>query len=238
MKTACFFLLVSMSVAAKTPAVVIACDPADAEHCRVTSIEGRQVRELVHEGTSVAVGKPVRTSDGDYRVFVRVRQVGPGKAEIRPKDFSALFSDPAHTRFGFYDMAAEINQRIREANRAQQPDQGDELDTLSRHAGSRTAQSTGGTSKAAKLGRLRKPDPNEVAGREDEATGSRQSAQQAGTTITPEELYLSRSTLRRGDVAEGFVYFKRPRRSKIHAGPDDLLHEIDIPVNGVVFRFD
>ena len=231
MKTACLLFLVSMSAAAKAPGIVIACDAADPEHCKATIIEGKPMRELVHEGTSVAVGKPAATAEGDYRVFVQVRQAGPGKAEVRPKDFSALYSDPAHTRFAFYDMAAEINQRIREANQAQQTDLGDELDTPRRHAGS------GGTSKPAKLGRVRKPDPNEVAGRQDEATGSHRSAPQAGTIVTPEELYLSRSTLRRGDFAEGFVYFKKPRRSKVHVGLSDPLHEIDIPVNGVVFRF-
>jgi hypothetical protein len=50
-------------------------------------------------------------------------------------------------------------------------------------------------------------------------------------------LYLSQSTLRRGDFAEGFVYLKRPRHSKIHVESGDPLYEIDIPVNGVVFRF-
>jgi hypothetical protein len=237
LKAACLLFLVSMSAAAKAPGIVINCDPADAKHCKSTIIGGRPMRELVHEGTSVAVGKPVATAEGDYRIFVQVRQVGPGKAQVRPKDFSALYSDPAHTRFAFYDKAAEINQRIREANRAQQTNGGDELDNPRRPAGSGAGQSTGGSSKAAKLGRLRKPDPNEVAGRQDEATGSRQSAPQAGTIVTPEELYLSQSTLRRGDFAEGFVYFKKPRRSKVRVGLNDPLCEINIPVNGVVFRF-
>ena len=84
---------------------------------------------------------------------------------------------------------------------------------------------------------MRKPDPNEVAGRQDEATGSGRSARQAGTIVTPEMLYLSRSTLRRGDFAMGFVYLKKPRRSKVHVGLSDPLRQIDIPVNGVVFRF-
>ena len=236
MKAACLLFLVSMSAAAKAPGTVINCDPADAEHCKATIIEGKPMRELVHEGTSVAVGKPVATAEGDYRIFVQVRQVGPGKAEVKPKDFSALYSDPAHTRFAFYDKAAEINQRIREANRAQEANGGD-LDNPRRRAGSGAGQSTGGTSKAAKLGRLRKADPNEVAGRQDEATGSRRSTPQVGTIVTPEELYLSQSTLRRGDFAEGFVYFKKPRRSKVPVGLSDPLCEINIPVNGVVFRF-
>lgn len=236
LKTACLFLLVSLSAAAKTPAIVIACDPTDAEHCKSKVIEGRPMRELVHEGTSVAVSKPLATAEGDIRVFVQVRQVGPGKAEIKPKDFSVLYSNSEHTRFAFYDMPAEINQRIREANQAQQGG-GDEFNSPPRRpGGSGPAQSTG-TSKAAKLGRMRRPDPNEVAGRQDQATDPDRNSAQAGTIVTPEELYLIRSTLRRGQFAQGFVYFKKPRRSKVHLGPADPLHQIDIPVNGVVFRF-
>jgi len=228
MNTASLLFLVSLSAAAQAPKNVIVCNPADAERCKATIIEGRPMRELVHEGTSIAVGKPVATAEGDFRVFVRVRQVGPGKAVVRPKYFSGLYSDAAHTQFAFYDKAAEINQRISEANRAQQTDGGDELDA-SRH-GFGSAPSVG-SSKAAKLG-MRKTDRNDVAG-----TGSRGSAPQAGTIVTPEELYLSQSTLRRGDFSEGFVYFKKPRRSKVHVGLSDPLYEIDIPVNGVVFRF-
>jgi hypothetical protein len=227
MKTTSLLFLVSISAAAQAPGNVVACDPADADRCKATIIEGRPMRELVHEGTSIAVGKPVATAEGDYRVFVRVSQVGPGKAEVKPKYFSGLYSDPAHTRFASYDKAAEINQRIREANRAQQADGGDESDTPRR--GTDLARSMG-TGKAAKLG-LRKTDPNA------EATGSRGSAPQAGTIVTPEELYLSQSTLRQGDYAEGFVYFKKTRRSKVHVGLSDPLYEIDIPVNGIVFRF-
>lgn len=236
MKTAFLLFLVSISATSQTPENVIACDPADAEHCKTTIIEGKPMRELAYEGTSVAVGKSVATAEGDYRVFVQVRQVGPGKAEVKPKNFSAVDSDSTHTRFTFYDKAAEINQRIREANQAQQTNGGDESDTRKLSSGAHTPQ-TAGTSKAAKLGRVRKPDPNEVAGRQDEATGSGRSAPQAGTTVTPEMLYLSRSTLRQGDFTMGFVYFRKPRRSKVHVGLSDALRQIDIPVNGVVFRF-
>ena len=233
MKTASLLFMVSISAAAQAPGKVVACDPADAGQCKTTIIEAKPMRELVHEGTSVAVGKAVATAEGDYRIFVRVSQVGPGKAEVRPRYISGLYSDPAHTRFAFYDKAAEINQRIRETEGAQQTDGGDELYTQRRGPGS--AQ-TNGTSKAARLG-LRKTDPNAFAGRQYDATGSGRSAPQTGTTVTPEELYLSQSTIHQGDFAEGFVYLKKPRRSKVHVGLGDPLQEIDIPVSGVVFRF-
>lgn len=231
MKTASLLFMLSISAAPQTPGNVITCDLADAEQCKATVIEARPVRELVHEGTSVAVGRPVVADEREYRVFVRISQMGPGNAVVRPKHISGLYSDPAHTRFAFYDKAAEIDQRNREANRAQMTDTSDDLDTPRRGSGS--SQSISGTSKAAKLG-LRKTDPNGVAGR---PIGSGRAAPDAGTIVAPEELYLSQSTLRRGDFAEGFVYLKRPRHSKIHVESADPLYEIDIPVNGVVFRF-
>jgi hypothetical protein len=224
----------SIPATAQGPGNVIICDSADAEHCKAATVEGKPMREMSHEGTSVAVGKPVATAEGYYRVFVLVRQVGPGKTVVKPKTFSALTSDSTHTRFAFYDVAAEINQRIRESNREQQTG-GDGFGTP-RQRGNSGPQSNG-PSKAAKLGRMRKPDPNEVSGKQDQATGSSRSEPQAGTTLTPEELYLGRSTLRRGDFAEGFVYFKKPRRSNVHMGANDPLPEIDIPVNDIVFRF-
>jgi hypothetical protein len=231
MKIASLVFLWSLSAAAQVAGNVIVCDPADAEQCKATVIESRPMRVLVHDGTSVAVGNPVATAEGDYRVFVRVSQVGAGKTDVRPKHFSGISSDAAHTRFAFYDKAAEVRQRIREASGAQPTDEDDAPDIARR--GSTQSMSA---SKAAKLG-LRRTDPNEAVSREDEEASARGRAKVAGTTVTPEELYLSQSTLRQGDYAEGFVYFKKPRRSTVHVGLNDPLREIDIPMKGVVFRF-
>lgn len=236
LKTACLLLFAGIAAAAKTPPTVIPCDLSDSEHCKSTTVSGRPVREMFHEGTSIAVGKPSATVDGEYRVFIRVKQVGPGKTEVRPKDLFATSSDPPHTRFTFHDVAAEVALRIQQTKRAEEAANSGDFPSSGRHPGS-GAQNNIGTSKAAKLGRLRKPDPNEVAARQDAATGSRQSATQAGTIVTPEELYLTRTTLRPGESAEGFVYFKKPRHSKVHLNPNDQLSEIDVAVNGVVFRF-
>jgi len=183
-KTACLLILVSLAAAGKTPPTVILCDLSDAKHCKSTTVSGRPVREILHEGTSIAVGKPSATIDGEYRVFIRVKQVGPGKTEVRPKDFSALYSDSSHTRFTFHDIAAEVALRIHETKRAQEAANSSDFPSSGRHPGS-GPQTSIGTSKAAKLGRLRKPDPNEVAARQDAATGSRQSPRRQGQSSHP-----------------------------------------------------
>lgn len=237
MKAAGLLFLCCVSLAGQAPekTKAIPFDGADNDHCRTAMIEGRLMRETAYGGTSVAVGEPVGTADGYFRVFVVVRQVGPGKAEVKPKQFSVLDSDAANTRFSFYDKAAEVNQRRREEIRELQRGGTDVLGTPSRPGSSGPPQNPG-SSKAAKLGRLRKPNPNEIAGKDDVAERDEKPSR-AGTTVSPEQLYLMRSTLHAGDSAEGFVYFKKPRRSKVHVGLNDPLHEIDIPVNGVVFRF-
>src|SRR5579862_1871640 len=239
MKAAGLLLLVCVFAAGQAPPVkikTIAFDRADAKHCKTAMIEGRAMREIAFGGTSVAVGDSVGTGDGYFRVFVLVRHFGPGKTEVKPRQFSALYSDPANTRFSFYDKGAEISQRRREEIRALQAGGTDVLGTPSRPGSSGPTQ-TVGSSRAAKLGRMRKPDPNEAAGREEVATRQDQATSGAGTVVTPDQLYLSRATLHQGTSAEGFVYFKKPRRSKLHVGLSDPLHEIDIPVGGVVFRF-
>jgi len=239
MKAAGLLFLVCLCAASETPEKgnVIPFDRTDAKQCKAVMIEGRAMRETVHGGTSVAVGESVGTRDGYFRVFVLVRQVGPGKIEVKPKQFSVLYSDAAKTRFSFYDKAAEINQRRREAARTHADDEA-ELPVSPRLPGYTGPLQSQGSTKAAKLGQLRKPDLNEIAGREDAATQEgRAAGARLGTTVTPEQLYLVRSTLKQGDFAEGFVYFKRPRRSKVHVGLNDTLREIDLPVNGIVFRF-
>jgi hypothetical protein len=278
MKGLVFLLLTSISavgqVSDKVKAVTF--DRADAQHCRVVIIEGRPMLQTVYGGTSVAVGLPVSTGGLDFRVFVVVREVGPGKAlqhfrscslqkprskvafsprkcrprccqnvnmwienaRVEPKEFSALYSDPAHTRFWFYDKAAEVDRRtVRQGTQesaivaaSSQGDSGmpgvppapDPVDDKDRQA---------------RAQRMRDEDPNAPAREQEEAREEKQSKSLSGSTMTPDQLYLRRSTLRQGSFTEGFVYFRKPKGSKLNVGSRDLLFEIDIPVNGVVFRF-
>ena len=211
---------------------------ADAEHCRVVMIEGRPMLQTVYGGTSVAVGLPVSTGDRDFRVFVVVRQTGPGHAQVKPKEFSALYSDPAHTRFWFYDKAAEVDKR-----KVRQETQESSIVAASSQGGfgmqgvPSTPVPVDDKDRQARSQRMRDEDPNAPTREQEEAREERQSKSLPGSTVTPDELYLRRSTLRQGSSAEGFVYFRKPKGSKLNIGSQDLLFEIDIPVNGVVFRF-
>ena len=235
-----FLLLTSVSVTGQVPDKVKVMDfnRADGEHCSVVTIEGKPMLQTVYGGTSVAVGLPVSTGDGEFRVFIVVRQTGPGNAQVKPNEFSALYSDPAHTRFSSYDKAAEVDQRImrqkeQEAGILGASSQGDRgmegvpptpgpVDDMDRQARSR---------------RMANENLSVSLREQEEAREEKQSKPLPGTTVAADQLYLRRSTLRQGSFAEGFVYFRKPKGSKLNVGSAGLLIEIDVPMNGVVFRF-
>ena len=89
----------------------------------------------------------------------------------------------------------------------------------------------------ARAQRKKNEDLNAPLSEQVEAHEGKQSKSLPGSTVTPDQLYLHRSTLHQGSAAEGFVYFRKPKGSKLSIGSRDLLFQIDIPVNGVVFRF-
>lgn len=246
MKGLVFPLLTCISVVGQVPGKVnvIAFDRADAEHCRVVMIEGRPMLQTVYGGTSVAVGLPVSAGGQDFRVFVVVRQIGPGKAQVKPKEFSALYSDPAHTRFSFYDKAAEVDRRaLRQETTVRQKIQESGIVGASAQAepavqGVPPAPSpVDDKDRQARWRQMKRQDPNGPTREQEQAREEKQRKSLPGTTVTSDELYLRRSTVRQGSSAEGFVYFREPKASKLNIGSRDLLFEIDIPVNGVVFRF-
>jgi hypothetical protein len=240
MKGLVFLFLTSISATGQVSDKVqaITFDRADGAHCRVVMVEGRPMLQTVYGGTSVAVGLPVSTGDQDFRVYVVIRQTGPGRAEVKPKEFSALYSDPAHTRLSFYDKAATVDQS---SVRQQTQDSG--IIAASSQGSSEisgavpTPGAEADIDRQARSQRMTNEDLNGPTRDQEEAREEKQSESLPGSTLTPGELYLRRSTLRQGSSAEGFVYFRKPKGSKLNIGSRDLLFEIDIPVNGIVFRF-
>jgi len=240
MKAFVFLLLTSISAIGQVSGKVkeIAFDRADTEHCRVVIIEGRPMLQTVYAGTSVAVGLPVSTGDQDFRVFVVIQQTGPGRAQVKPNEFSALYSDPAHTRFSFYDKAAEVHTRT-----APQETQESGIVAASSQGDSEiqgappSVRPEDDKDRLLRARRKRNEDLNAPVREQEEAREEKQRKSLPGSTLTPDQLYLRRGTLRQGSSAEGFVYFRKPNASKLNIGSRDLLFEIDIPVNGVVFRF-
>ncbi|HLY42561.1 MAG TPA: hypothetical protein VKR52_15200 [Terracidiphilus sp.] len=236
MKPSCLLFLLTVPVAGQAPVIVF--DRGDTEHCKTVMIEGRPMLESIFQGTSVAVGLPVSTPDGQFRVFVRVQQIGRGKARVKPKEFSALYGDAARTRFTFYQKSAEVS---RQPKHEEAPLAGIVGAGLQQDAGTPADVSMGpgvdDNDRQARLRRMRNEDLNAPVRNEEAAREAKQNASSRGTAVNPDELYLTAVTLRQGSFVEGMVYFRKPKGSTLHVGARDLLFEIDIPVNGVVFRF-
>jgi hypothetical protein len=49
--------------------------------------------------------------------------------------------------------------------------------------------------------------------------------------------FLRLTTIKKGSNATGYVFLRRPKGSKVEVAPAAMLDEIDIPINGVIFRF-
>jgi len=237
MKAAGFLLLLSVSIAGQVPGRVIVFDRGDTEHCKVVMIEGRPMLQTVYEGTSVAVGLPMSTPDGDFRVFVQVRRMARGKARVKPQQFSALYSDAAHTRFSFYDKAAEVRQPVQRKETQAGVAGASSLEDASVPGAASTGLGVDDKDRQGRVKRAINEDPNGPTRYEEEAREQKENASRQGTALSPDELYLRAGTVQQGDSAEGFVYFRKPKGLSLHIGSRDLLFEVDIPVDGIVFRF-
>lgn len=103
------FWVVPVFAVAQTSPTVITFNRADTEHCRVLVASGKPLLASTYNGTTVAVSLPDNWANGEYSLFVMVSQKGDGSAEINPKEIYALFSDPAHTRFSWFDKKHDLD---------------------------------------------------------------------------------------------------------------------------------
>jgi hypothetical protein len=225
MKLSLSFLLLSATALAQNlpDAKMITFSRTDTEHCRVITVAGKPLLESSYGGTSVAIGMPENKGNGEFSVYVSIYQIGIGAAHVVPKDFSALYSDPAHTRFTFYDKAKEIESQAP----AQSPVPGmsattNEIDRSMIRGGPPGPGAAGLSPSETMKG-------DNLPGKTNAAPAPQMPA------ATPE--FLQRASVKQGSRAAGLIYFRKPKGSKLEVNPAGMLDEIDIPVNGVVFRF-
>lgn len=215
-----FVFVLSASAVAQTPsdAKTVTFNRADAAHCRVVVVAGKPLLESSYEGISVAVGMPENKGNGEFSVYVVISHVGPGTAHVEPKKFSALFSD-GRTRFVFYDKAAEVEARV--SPRPSSPGmsaQGNEIDRSMIRGGPTPGGAAGlspsETLKGDNVPGNAKPGPGGIP-----------------------DVFLRSAKLKQGTRVAGMVYFRKPKGSRVEVRAKDVPGEIDIPVDGVLFRF-
>jgi hypothetical protein len=212
-KTLIAFLILASAASGQTPGKIITFNQADAEHCKVVIVRGKPLLQSTYEGTTVSIAMPVNRRNGDFSIFVSVSRTGSGTIEVNPKDFYGLFSDKDHTRFPFYDQATAL--------------------TLSRATATNPALSAANP----------KYDPSIVTrgsvGSGSSALSSEPGSEGPPSTEGPDAtgLYLPEGKIKSGSGIAGWITLRQPKGGKLEVHPADMLDEVDIPVNRILFRF-
>jgi hypothetical protein len=219
MKFLTILLFLSTVLVAQTPDKVFTFNLADAEHCKVIVIDGKPLLESTFEGTSIAIAMPVNKGNGEFLLFVAVTRVAPGAVHVDPKEIYGLFPDAAHSRFTFFDKATETDQRMR----GQSGDPG---------LSASNAQLDPGSVRPGQMGPGGPPPggaPASSPGAGPDGTA------RSGVPTVP--TYIRQSKVKQGNKVAGWVVLRQPKGLKVDVHSTDVLDEIDIPMNGIVFRF-
>jgi hypothetical protein len=233
-------LLFSAAAFAQTSGApkVVTFNPADKEHCKVVAFNGKPMLETTYNGTTVAITMPQNWENGEFSVFVAVAQTGSGNAEVNPKEVSALYPDPEHTRFRWFDKARDLDT---EASRR--------AAGLGQPGGPAGGPGTALTDASVAMGQTNHPeqmhDTNPQANTKSaEEIRQLQLRTGAGDTASRPQLdpahppvFLKQTTVKPGTSTTGYVFLRRPKGAKVEVAPNSILDEIDVPINGVTFRF-
>ncbi len=220
MKGLALSLLFSTAALGQAPAKIITFDRADTEHCKIAFASGRPLLESTYDGTSVAIALPVNRGDGQFLIFVVIARTGAPAIQVDPKDFYALYSDASRTRFSYFDKAAEMDgQALAQAGDQGMSASNAHIDPGSIRPGEVTRGPGGGAAGSGS------PDPDGPPGA------------QAGAGAPNPQAYLRRGKIRQGEKVAGWVALRQAKGPKIEVHSANMLDEVDIPVNGIVFRF-
>jgi hypothetical protein len=238
MKILAHSLLLSTALLAQTPdnTRIVTYNRADTAHCKVIVVNGKPLLESTYNGTSVAVGLFQNWGNGEFSVLVSIAQVGPEAIEVNPKGIFALYSDAAHTRLTWFDKGRELDTEASiRASGLSQPGGGGPSE--SGPIGDSSAATPAPTHPEA----MRDLTTNPGTRSEEEArqiqlrqTASGSRPQQVDPAHPP--VFLRHTTLKPGSRTFGQVFVRKPR-GKLAAAPTGILDEIDIPLNGIIFRF-
>ena len=217
MKTLVVVLICAGFAYGQAPGKIITFNKVDTEHCKVVTVSGRPLLQSTYDGLTVAIAIPMNRGDGDFSIFVAISQAGTQTVLVNPKDFYALYSDQNHTRFTFYDKAAEMNAAVH-------------------------TQGANGEMSAANAqvdpGSIR---PGAVGPGGPPPGGGPPDAGMSGPAPTGSPnmsaAYLRKGKVRPGSGIAGWITLRKPSGGKLEVRPTDMLDEVDIPVNGVLFRF-
>ena len=198
---------------AQAPDKIVTFNRADTEHCKVIVASGTPLLQSTYDGTSVAIAMPIKRANGDFSVFVSISYAQHGTIQVDPRSFYAVYSDKNHTRFQFYDKASEI-------------------ESAARTQGGDTQISA--SNSQIDPGSMR---PGAVQGGPPPGGGSEVGGPPMMDGPNVSRVYLLKSKVKSGSGIAGWITLRQPKGATLDVRPADMLDEIDIPLDGVLFRF-
>jgi hypothetical protein len=238
MKALVPLLLLSSITLAQEPSKtsVITFSRTDTEHCRVILVEGKPMLQSTYGGTVVAVTLPERNSHG-FSVFVRISRQAKGKIEVVPERFTAIYSDPDHTRFEFVDMHREWEKSQKSERTATSVPNFNGIASASSQNDNHVPASP-----PVETARATMPDGSVWVNRVTPQDGASRWSEEGGKPVSsptnhPRSPFLTRMVLHEGNQVEGIVVVGSNSTSKVELPPALMLAEIDLPIGDVVFRF-
>jgi len=241
-------LVVPLFAGAQTSLTVVTFNRADTEHCRVLAANGKPLLSSTYNGTTVAVSLPDNWVNGEYSLFVMVAQKGDGSAEVNPKEIYALFSDPAHTRFSWFDKKHDLETLASMRSQGMGPPGAASGGGAGGPGG--FGGSNGDSSGAAPP--MTHPEAMSIGGPGETNQTSKAEAEarnmgmRNGGASGPQRpqldpahppVFLKHVTVKAGSQVSGYVFVRKPKGFAQEITANSMLGEIDIPVDGVVFRF-
>lgn len=208
---------------------IVTFNQADAEHCKVIMVGDKPMLATTFEGTTVAINMPQNWNNGEFSVFIAVAQVGPGEADVNPRAVSALYPDSAHTRFHWFDKAHDLDTLA--SMQAAGPESGSTNESNSASPPPNHPEAMGPI------------DPHAATRSEEEGRLLQLRSQDGKTSPLPQidpahpPVFLRITTVKQGSKASGYVFLRKPKGTKVEVSPGTMLEEIDIPINGIIFRF-
>jgi len=215
---AALFLISTGLAYGQVPGKIITFNNADTEHCKVVAVKGMPLLQSTYDGITVAIAMPMNRGNGDFSIFVAVSQTGAPPFQVNPKDFYALFSDQDHTRFAFHDSASDTGV----AGHPPGPNGG---------MSAESAQVDPGSLRPGAVG-LGGPPPGGGGPPDAGASGTPPTG---NPNMTP--AYFHKGKVKPGPGLAGWITLRKPSGAKLEVRPTDMLDEVDIPVNGILFRF-
>jgi hypothetical protein len=177
---------------------------------------------------------------------VIVSRSNGGDIDVNPKEFYALFSDNLHTRFGWFDKKHDLDTLASMRASGMGPAGPGGSAGQGGFGGASNGDSSSAGAPAThpevmEMGAIQNTNPGTRA----EAEGRNMEIRNApGTSVQHPQLdpahppaFLKHTSLKPGAQSAGYVFFRKPKGFAQQITAASMLGEIDVPVNGVIYRF-